>query len=345
MAQSWLANGGFDGNTGGWEATPRNTSSFGYFNAANGYTNVGTAGIIVGFHGDDIAFTQCVDMTPQNVDLVFYSKVIQTGGGPNIGTGSVSFFSMDACAGGYLDNRDVTTVESLAGDWKRQTLLDVAAPAATRSARVLLRNRIAIGYDTSANVVFDDVGFGPTGSFYTPVVTANRLANADFAFDITQWTTVAQNTASSSTRWRNVSGYGGIGGALGLVANGAEDRAGVQQCVNIDAQVVDLQAYSRIDYGDGANTGTLSVSSFGVPDCAASYIENREAPVVSTDAAGWRRFLLRDYALPATTRSAMVFFTVAMEGAGAASVSMAVDHVGFGPAGTFADGLYQDRFE
>jgi hypothetical protein len=120
----------------------------------------------------------------------------------------------------------------------------------------------------------------------------------------------------------------------------------VEQCVNISAQTVDLQMYSRIIYtGGGANAGTASVSSFSQPDCAGGYIENRVAPIVSTDAAGWRRFLLRGYAPPATTRSALVSFGVAVQGTDTTSVAMAADHFGFGATDTFADSLFRSGFE
>ncbi|HJU40987.1 MAG TPA: hypothetical protein VJ724_15555, partial [Tahibacter sp.] len=137
IAQSWLTNGGFDGGTNGWAVSPGNDSSFGFYDATEGYTSPGAATILVGFDGDSIAYSQCVDMTPQTVDLVFYSKVVESGGGANIGSGSVSFFATTGCSSTYIDNRAISRVESLAGGWKRQTLLGVAAPAATRSAMVV----------------------------------------------------------------------------------------------------------------------------------------------------------------------------------------------------------------
>ncbi|HJU39155.1 MAG TPA: hypothetical protein VJ724_06240, partial [Tahibacter sp.] len=200
--------------------------------------------------------------------------------------------------------------------------------------------------DTSAKVVFDDVGFGPAGSFYTPPASSNLLANPEFEFDRGEWSLVAPGSASSYTTWSRDDGYGGVGGSLVLVANAVGDQAGVYQCVNIAAQRVDLQLYSKVNYtGGGPNTGAASVSSFDVPDCAGGYIVNRVAPVVSADAAGWRRFLLRDYALPAATRSAMVFFTVALQDDDATSVSLTADHFSFGPAEAVPGRLFVDGFE
>jgi hypothetical protein len=256
----------------------------------------------------------------------------------------VAFYSNPGCAGGYISAKYVTKVESLADGWKRQTLLDFPAPAGTQSASVFLQNAVSSPSDTSAGVNFDDAGFGPAGTFYTPPSSPNLLTNPDFDYDLGNWQ-VPAGSGSSYTVWNGSGGYGGGGQAV-MVAGSQGDRAGVSQCVNIDAQAIDFEVFSKIDYtGGGANTGTASVSSFSAPDCV-DYIGNTVAPVVSTDAEGWRRHALFNYVLPAATRSAMVFFSVGVQGAYDTSIGLRADHFGFGAAGTFiSDVLFKNGFE
>ena len=80
-------------------------------------------------------------------------------------------------------------------------------------------------------------------------------------------------------------------------------------------------------------------------NCAGGYLEGKEASVVATDGSGWRRFLLSNYAVLATTQSALVYFSVGVQGPFDTSIALVADHLGFGPANTFTDLLFKNGFE
>ena len=343
-AQNWLTNGGFDGGLNGWSASPGNV----YYDSVNGRSNPGAVTVEVYLPSASVDAHQCVDMTPQNVDLVLYSKVTATGGGSNIGQGSVSFYPLPGCAGSYISNSATSRVQTISADgWKRQTLLNLAVPAGTQSAMAFVSNAVSGSGATSATVIFDDVGFGPAGTFYAPPVSSNLLFNPDFEFDLSGGWVRNKVGLGAAAAWDNTSNYGGVGGALYLQVTSPGEEASLQQCVNLTTQAVDLQLWSKVtNSGGGANTGVASVTAYDQANCAGGYLEGKEASIVATDSSsGWRRFLLSNYALPATTQSALVYFSVGVQEPFDTSISLVADHFGFGPANTFADLLFKNGFE
>jgi len=336
-AQNWLVNGTFDVDTSGWETSLPSATAYGGYYAADGYGAPGAAEISVAFPGDGFAFTQCVAIAQQPLDLVFYAKYVLSGGGGSVVRGWVTYFS-DANCQTNMGSTLFTSTETLAGGWVRHTLLNFSPSPGALSAAVVMD---AMVISTSANVIYEDAGFGPTGTFYTPQVTRNRLLNPELAFDLSNWTEIGQHNGSSYTNWGDDAGYDGDSGLVWMMANHANDQAGIYQCVNIAAQPVDFDMYYKvISGGSGTAAGIAALTSFSEPDCAGESIDVQNPPVVAFEPNGWRRFSQHNYALLPATQSVKVSFSMA--GSSNDSGTLQADHFFFGPAD---DTLFKNGFE
>lgn len=58
-----------------------------------------------------------------------------------------------------------------------------------------------------------------------------------------------------------------------------------------------------------------------------------------------RAGVVSNYAVLATTQSALVYFSVGVQGPFDTSIALVADHFGFGPANTFTDLLFKNGFE
>lgn len=336
-AQNWLVNGTFDVDTSGWGTTLPSATAYGIYYAADGYGAPGAAQISVTLPGDGLAFTQCVAIAQQPLDLVFYAKYQASGGSGSLVRGWVTYFS-DADCLTSMGTSPFTRTETLAGGWMRHTLLNFSPPSGAVRAAVVMD---AEAISTSAIVLYDDAAFGPTGTFYTPPATRNHLLNPEFAFDLSNWTEIGVHNGSSYTDWGQDNGYDGDSGLVWMMANQPGDQAGLYQCVNIAAQPVDFDMYYKvISGGSGTAAGIAALTSFSATDCAGDSIDVQNPPVIAFEPNGWRRFSQHNHALLPATQSVKVSFSMA--GSSNDSGTLQADHFFFGPAD---DTLFKNGFE
>lgn len=162
-----------------------------------------------------------------------------------------------------------------------------------------------------------------------PLRAANLLLNPAFDSNSANWTLQSAGPGAYGG-WLATVGRGGTGG-LYLTANLGGSNAFAMQCVNMTSATIDAHIYSTPQYSpDNLYYGTVSVSTFNVPDCAATYVSNTVAtPHILDD--GWVLHRLDGIELPAATQSvALIAQTSAVNG----SVSLYWDDAGLGPSGT-----------
>ncbi|HWT16332.1 MAG TPA: hypothetical protein VN581_11155 [Patescibacteria group bacterium] len=158
----------------------------------------------------------------------------------------------------------------------------------------------------------------------------NLLTNPDLTTDDAGWLK-STSTSSSLAFWDNARGYPTPGSAA-LNANAIGDSPSFSQCLNISPQNVDLVAWTKLRYAGGPQfMQTIGFSTFGVPNCSATYLQFMEASPTGTVIDGWKEHRLMNVALPAETQSVRVFLILT---ATESSVGINIDHVAFGPAGT-----------
>jgi hypothetical protein len=104
-------------------------------------------------------FADCVQITPQNVDLLADVKI------QGIGTtvvGAASYSATDCGEATYLTENDLQWAATDTS-WTEKSILSFALPAGTNSVHVFLK----VFTQAQADVHFDSIRFGPAGS--TPV--------------------------------------------------------------------------------------------------------------------------------------------------------------------------------
>ena len=159
---------------------------------------------------------------------------------------------------------------------------------------------------------------------------ANLLANPDFAANLGGWQSGGDISGSTFVTWTDEAGHDAHGAAYLRAGNQGQTKY-LQQCIDIDAQSIDLYAYSRIQLtGGNENYGFVALSTFNVPDCAASYVTHVVAKTRILPGE-WVIHRLDNHPLPAGTQSVMVFLRVT---AGSSTIGVHMDDAGFGPAGT-----------
>lgn len=320
-----LTNVDFDTGTQGWVASGGDAGGMGW-TADEGYPAPGALRLNTYANPAAVSATQCIDVTAQSIDLAAYARILSTGGDRNYGWISISSFSVPGCAGGYLGNRRADA-RWFGNGWVRHALRGYALPAQTQSVMLFLS--LAID-QTSVAVAVDHVAFGPAGEAGLPPLPDNALDNPDFTENTFGWT-LLPGTQSSYTAWSGEQGYPQTGALFVFSSMGV--AAGARQCVNIDVEEVDLIAYSKAGvYGSNGPAGRVSMSTFNVPDCAASYVQNVVAQTVPGP-AGWVRHQLLSHPMPAGTRSAMVFLDLDTRNA----IDAYIDRVALGASGTVGD--------
>lgn len=159
LAQNLLTNPDLTADRSGWQTTNANSTSFAIWDDAVGYPTAGSALLIANFSGDTASFSQCVNISPQNVDLVGWSKVIYSGGSGYYGSVVLSLFNVPNCSATNIQSITASTSGTIVDGWREHRLMNYALPAYTQSVMVFLS---VSGPSTGVNM--DHVAFGPAGT-------------------------------------------------------------------------------------------------------------------------------------------------------------------------------------
>ena len=159
-AQNLLTNPDFDTGTTGWTANTAGESAMAYWADHTGYPTAGSVALVAVFAGESASFRQCINITPQSVDAVAYSKVDWSGGGTNRAYLRLLVHDAPNCSN-YVPPALDSTESAIGGGWVQLKLQNVALPQYTQSVSVVL----TYGYFMSSGGVFmDRAAFGPTGT-------------------------------------------------------------------------------------------------------------------------------------------------------------------------------------
>lgn len=162
VAQNLLINPDATTNSAGWEGSVSTATSLTFWDDSRGYPTPGSLAINANAPEDmNPAFSQCVNISAQNVDLVAWTQLRYAGGPDFRVLISYSAFSAPNCSSGYIQFRDASPSGTIVNGWREYRLMNDALPAETQSVRVFL---ILGSTGNSVGINFDYIAFGPAGT-------------------------------------------------------------------------------------------------------------------------------------------------------------------------------------
>lgn len=159
LAQNLLTNPDFDTGTSGWTAIEPGNSTVTTWDNSEGYPMPGSVWLYATNTGDSASYYQCVNITPQRVEAIAYSKIDSSGGDQDPGGIDLAFHDVPNC--GHFVSSVTSPTPSFANGWFRHVLTDYPLPAYTQSVAFWLT---LVVNNTSGSVYMDHAGFGPAGT-------------------------------------------------------------------------------------------------------------------------------------------------------------------------------------
>ena len=162
FAQNLLNNPDVTTDSAGWSGSASTATSSTFWDNSRGYPTPGSLAINANAPEEmNPSFSQCVNISAQNVDLLAWTQLRYAGGPDFTILISYSAFSAPNCSSGYIQFRDASPSGTITNGWREYRLMNDALPAQTQSVRVFLILG-STGNSTGINV--DNIAFGPAGT-------------------------------------------------------------------------------------------------------------------------------------------------------------------------------------
>ncbi len=161
FAQNLLNNPDVTTDSAGWSGSFPTATSLTFWDTTRGYPTSGSLAINANAPEDTSpSFSQCINISPQNVDFLAWTQ-LRYGGGPDFVIAiRYSVFSAPNCSG-YIQFQEASPSGTIIEGWREYRLMNQALPAETQSVRVFLE-LASTGNSTGINV--DHIAFGPAGT-------------------------------------------------------------------------------------------------------------------------------------------------------------------------------------
>lgn len=161
FAQNLLTNPDLTADIAGWLKSNSTSSSGAGWDDRTGFPTPGSGLLMANLAGDVAWIQQCVNISPQNVDLAGWSKGVFTSS-PNHGAGlALAAHDVPNCAQPHIQYAVAPLSGTALNGWFEHRLINHMLPPGTQSVSVLMIGNVST---FSVVVNFDYLAFGPTGT-------------------------------------------------------------------------------------------------------------------------------------------------------------------------------------